>query len=89
MHMEKAAIWSLLAGYLLLPSGLTYDLPGLPALDKNSATVLSTLVMCLAKGGVPPRAKVGLLLPVFAVAFVLAPILTSFGNSYELRIGNL
>ena len=89
MPTERAAIWSLLAGYLLLPSGLAVDLHLLPPLDKSSVTVLSTLFCCHAKGGALRRGSVGILLPLLAAAFVLAPVGASFGNSYELKIGSL
>jgi hypothetical protein len=89
MRIEAAAIWSLFAGYLLLPSGLSVDLPLLPPIDKSNVTVLSTLLFCLAKGGAEKRGSVGILVPILAAAYVLAPIGASFGNSYELRIGTL
>lgn len=89
MRTETAAIASLFAGYLLLPSGLSVDLPMLPPIDKNNVTVLSTFLLCIAKGGVPKRGSIGVLLPILAAAYVLAPVAASFGNSYELRIGTL
>jgi hypothetical protein len=89
MRLETATITSLFAGYLLLPSGLGVDLPLLPPFDKANITVLSTFLLCLAKGGVPKRGSIGILLPILAAAYVLAPVGASFGNSYELRIGSL
>jgi len=89
MRLETAAIGSLFAGYLLLPSGLSVDLPLLPPIEKNNVTVLSTFLLCLAKGGAPKRGSVGILLPILAAAYVLAPIGATFGNSYELRIGSI
>jgi hypothetical protein len=89
MRVETAAIASLFAGYLLLPSGLSVDLPLLPPIEKSNVTVLSTFLLCIAKGGAPKRGSIGLLLPILAAAYVLAPIGASFGNSYELKIGTL
>jgi hypothetical protein len=89
MRLETAAIASLFAGYLLLPSGLSVDLPLLPPIEKSNVTVLSTFLLCLAKGGAPKRGSVGVLLPILAAAYVLAPIGATFANSYELRIGSL
>lgn len=89
MRLETAAIASLFAGILLLPSGLSVDLPLLPPIDKSNVTVLSTFLLCLAKGGAPKRGSVGILLPILAAAYVLAPIGATFANSYELRIGTL
>jgi hypothetical protein len=89
MRLEAAAIASLFAGYLLLPSGFSVDPPLLPPIDKSSVTVLSTLLLCLAKGGPPKRGSIGILLPILAAAYVLAPVGATFANSYELRIGTI
>lgn len=84
-----AACWSLLGGLLLLPSGFKVDLPLLPPIDKNSIAVVSTILLCLAKGSRPPRHSPGIFLPLAAAAYILAPVGATFGNSYELHIGNL
>ena len=64
------------------------DLPLLPPIDKNNVTVLTTFLYCAARGAPRPRGSVGMLLPFLAACYVLAPIGASFGNSYELRVGN-
>ena len=89
LPLEAAASWSLLGGYFLLPSGFKVDLPLLPPIDKSSITILSTLVLCLAKGSPRPHHSPGIFLPLAAAAYVLAPVGAAFGNSYELHIGNL
>ena len=89
LPLESAAAWSLLGGYFLLPSGFKVDLPLLPPIDKSSVTVLSTLVLCFARGSPRPRHAPGIFLPLAAAAYILAPIGASFDNSYELHIGNL
>lgn len=89
LPLEAAAAWSLLGGYFLLPSGFKIDLPLLPPIDKSSVTVVSTLLLCLAKGSPRPRHNPGVFLPIAAAAYVLAPIGATFGNSYELHIGIL
>jgi len=89
LPLEAAAAWSLLGGYFLLPSGFKVDLPLLPPIDKSSVTVVSTLILCLAKGSPRPRHAPGMFLPVAAAAYVLAPIGATFGNSYELHVANL
>jgi hypothetical protein len=88
LPLESAAAWSLLGGLFLLPSGFKVDLPLLPPIDKSSVTVLSTLVLCLAKGSPRPRHSPGIFLPLAAAAYILAPVAASFDNSYELHIGN-
>jgi hypothetical protein len=64
------------------------DLPLLPPIDKSSVTVLSTLVLCLAKGSPRPRHSPGIFLPLAAAAYILAPVMASFNNSYELHVGS-
>jgi len=86
LPVEAAAIWSLLAGYLLLPSGTQVDLPLLPPIDKASIAAVSALLLCWLKGfrsGPKIRSPWAYLL---VAAFVLSPILTSLENSYELQI---
>jgi hypothetical protein len=81
---EKAVIWSLLGGYMLLPSGLDFDVPILPPMDKMAITGIATLLLCWMKGTPVPRPRNAVLLFLLAFGFVIAPIFTSFDNSYEL-----
>lgn len=86
--MERAAIWSLLAGYLLLPSGFKIDLPLVPPLDKMSVPAVATVLLCWAKGAQTRTPNHSVVIYLLSVAFVVAPIFTSLGNSYELQIAN-
>jgi hypothetical protein len=85
LPIEAAAIWSLLGGLMLLPSGMQVDLPLLPPLDKTSVPAISTLLLCWMKGlpTRPPHQSVFVYL--LALGYVVSPILTSLGNSYELQ----
>ena len=87
LPLAKAAIWSLLGAYFLLPSALDIDVPGLPSLDKMSITALATLLLCWIYGGQAPRPRRSIMLYLFAAGFIISPILTSFTNSYELSTG--
>ena len=87
LPLEKAVIWSLLGGYMLLPSSLEVDAPLLPPVDKISITALATLLLCWVYGSQAPRPKRSILLYLFALAFVVSPLLTSLDNSYELATG--
>ncbi len=87
LSFEKAVVWSMLGGYMLLPSGLEVDGPLLPPVDKMSVTALGVLVLCWVYGGRIPRPRPSYLLLLFAVALVVAPMLSSFTNSYELQTG--
>lgn len=85
LSLHKAIIWSLLGGYMLLPSNLEINAPVLPPLDKMSITALTVLVLCWVYGWRVPRPQPSYLLLLFGLVVVVSPILTSFTNSYELH----
>ena len=88
LPIEAAAIWAMLAGYLLLPSATSVDVHLLPPIDKASVPALATYLLCLAKGSRSPAPRPSLLIYLFAFCFVVSPILTTLNNSYELRMGD-
>jgi hypothetical protein len=51
MPRSEALIWTLVAGYLLLPSRVTINLPLLPPLSKTNSPVFAVLLMCIAGVG--------------------------------------
>ena len=73
----------------MLPSNLTVDAPLLPPIDKMGVTALTTLLLCLAKGTQVPPPPVSIPTILCGTGYVLAPILTSFQNSYELHTAGL
>jgi hypothetical protein len=85
LPLEAAAIWSLLGGYLLLPSGTQIDIPMLPPIDKTSVPAVATLQLCWMKGTRVPYPKRSMLVYLLAIGYVIAPIFTSLDNSYELQ----
>jgi hypothetical protein len=85
MPTEKAAVWSLLGGYMLLPSDWQVDAPLLPPMDKMAIAGIATIILCCSKGTSNPRPRVSVLTLLFGLGFLIAPILTSFDNSYELQ----
>ena len=89
LSLERAAIWSLLGGYLLLPSGLQKYIPALPPIDKTSVPAVSTLLLCWMKGTQMPHPKRSMLVYLLALGYVIAPIFTSLDNSYELQTAAL
>lgn len=88
LPVEKAAIWSLLGGYLLLPSGTTVDLALFPRLDKFSVPSVTTFLLCWMRGAHSPPPRRSMLIYVLAFIFVISPIFTSLNNSYELAIAD-
>ena len=85
LPVEAAAIWSIVAGYLLLPSGLHVDITMVPSIDKTASPPSAHLLLCWMKGTQAPPPRQSWWLYLLGLAFVLAPIFTSFGNSYELQ----
>ena len=86
LPVERAAIWSLLGGYLLLPSGTRVDLPLLPPLDKSTIPAIVTFLFCWMKGTQSPAPQRSPLVYCCAFAFVVSPLFTSLNNSYELQL---
>ncbi|MFL6727727.1 MAG: hypothetical protein ACJ8FS_14605 [Sphingomicrobium sp.] len=84
LPIEIAAIASMLGGYLLLPSSLHVTVPFFPPLDKMMIASISTFLLCWMKGTQAKTHRPPILIYVFAAGFVLSPVFTSFGNSYEL-----
>ena len=48
-ELRKAILWSVLGGYMILPSSVSIDLPALPPLDKFSIIIISVLFCCLIR----------------------------------------
>lgn len=46
LPLHKALIWTMLGGYLILPSGTGIKLPMIPSLDKHSISAVSALIFC-------------------------------------------
>jgi len=70
---------------MLLPSALQVDLPLLPPLDKTSISAISTLLLCWMKGAPVRAPHQSIFVYLLALAYVVSPLFTSFGNSYELQ----
>ena len=86
---HSAVLWSLLAGFLLLPPKVAVDLPGLPPFDKTTIPSLSALLCALLVSGrdrpaLLPREPIALAL----LALLLAgPVLTTLLNDDRLVYG--
>jgi hypothetical protein len=85
---RRAILVTMLAAYLLLPSGFEINLPGLPGLNRRSVTTLSIVVMLfLLKGSMIrllPRNPLGALL---LIGVVVAPALTVLTNGDNVTMG--
>ena len=87
MSSRKAIIWSLLAGYLLLPVNTGFDAPGIPNMDKTLIPNLSVLLCALifAKHKVFSIPKNAVLIGLM-VLYVASPFLTTFSNREPLLL---
>lgn len=87
MSSRKAIIWSLLAGYLLLPVGTGFDAPGIPNMDKTLIPNLSVLLCALvfAKHKVISVPKNAVLIGLMAL-YVASPFLTALTNTEPLLL---
>lgn len=90
MPPGRAVIWSLMAGYLLLPVRTSFDFPGVPALDKTSVANLSTYVaaMMYTKGRSARLPREWWLI-LLAGAYFISPMLTVFTNRDSLMFGEV
>lgn len=81
LPVERALIWSILGGYLLLPPVAAIDLPAVPALDKMSIPALSAYVVVTRMLGISvPLIPTGRLARLLLGVFVLAPFGTILTN---------
>ena len=86
----RASIWTILGGYLLLPVAPTFDIPGLPDLDKtiipNLAAICLAPIMARSGDFRWPRSNA---LNLLMLLFVLCPFATIFTNGEPIKIGTL
>src|SRR6056297_2639840 len=88
LPLRRAIIWTVLGGYLLLPTRTGVDLPLLPAFDKIFIPAASALLLCLSRLRSPlellPRGPVPRLL---AIVFLLGPFITVALNGAPVIFG--
>lgn len=87
MSARKAIIWTILAGFLLLPVKTGFDAPGIPNLDKtlipNLAVLAWALIFARFKVIALPRNKV---LVGLMVLYVTSPLFTMLNNQAPLQL---
>jgi len=88
LPVGRAVIWTILAAYLLLPPMVSFDLPGIPALDKSTLPNLVALMLAplFARRGEwrwPRSATVKLLM----LVWVLVPFGAMWNNGQPIIIG--
>lgn len=91
LPMERAILWSILGGYLLLPEGTAFDLPLVPSMDKYSIPSLCAFVICVfvmgRKVALLPESIAGKALTLLFVFSVVATVLGNLDPMvYRLQI---
>lgn len=91
LPVERAFIWSLLGGYLILPPPpAAFDFPLMPPLTKDSLPSLATFLTYVAINGLPrpllPRTTLGRTL---ALIFIFSPIATVVTNTEPVFFGQI
>lgn len=95
LSLERALVWTIIGGHLLLPSGTSIKFPMIPAIDRELVPALSALVLCalisprmtLSLDGVS-RAGRQVLYILFALVIV-TPVLTVLYNTEPVIDGRL
>ncbi|MBE1282082.1 MAG: hypothetical protein GJ676_02105 [Rhodobacteraceae bacterium] len=86
MPLERAIIWCILGGYLILPPVAEFDLPLIPDMDKHSIPAVTAFVLCvfMMKKPVPlwPSSRGAKAL---VLLFVLGAIPTVLSNTDPLQ----
>ncbi|WP_282091592.1 hypothetical protein [Epibacterium ulvae] len=79
--LERAILWCLIAGYLLLPPVAEFDLPLVPDMDKASIPSIMAFLLCvfMMKKSVPlrPRHPVAVVLMLLFLVSVIPTVITN------------
>lgn len=95
LSLERALVWTIIGGHLLLPSSTTIKFPMIPAIDKSLVPAISALLLCLVmapKIKVPNDAasRTGRQVMLFLlVLVVVTPILTVLHNTQPIIDGRV
>src|SRR4051794_37634548 len=79
--VNKALLWTILGGYLLLPVGTAIKFEGIPAFDKGSIPNIAALMGCVLVVRHRPRLFHGFGVPeLLILMLVIGPFITSALN---------
>src|SRR5690606_3026750 len=91
LPMERAFIWSMLGGYLLLPPVARFDPPLIPLLDKATIPTLTAFVVCVklyGRGVVAlPKSRLACLLLLLFIASPVGTVVTNTEPIFFARGG--
>ena len=86
LPVGRATLWTILAGYLLLPAGMQIKFEMVPAFDKNSIPNLAALIGCTLYARRLPKFFRGFgFAEALILAIVIGPFITSMLNTDPIR----
>jgi hypothetical protein len=81
LPMEKATLWTMIGGALILPVGTFVKIPTIPQLDKGSIPTLCAMLGCLLTASKTRAATLRIgFFEVFLTVYVTSPVVTSLLN---------
>lgn len=85
LPFERALVWSILGGYLLLPPAANFDFPLIPPLDKSSIPNLAAFVIvAFVLGRRVPLLAGGPVVRLLLLLFIASPVATTLLNADPL-----
>lgn len=95
LPLERALVWTLISGHLLLPSETTVKFPMLPAIDRSLVPAASALILCMMMApklqlAADLSARTGrkVILGLFGLV-IITPILTVLQNTQPIIDGRV
>lgn len=95
LSLERAIVWTIIGGHLLLPSATVIKFPMIPAIDKALVPSVSALLLCLLmapRTRIPrdPASRTGRhILAVLFILVVVTPVLTVMYNTQPIIDGRI
>jgi hypothetical protein len=84
----RATLWTILGGFLLLPTGTVIKLDHVPGFDKDSIPNLVALIGCVVCAGRLPKFSRGFgLAEALIILLVVSPFVTSMLNTDPVQVG--
>jgi hypothetical protein len=87
MPSSRATIWTILGGYLLLPSDVAIKFAMIPAFDKNSIPNICACIGCIVCSPKPAKLTSSKLSRLIIAVYLLSPLVTSALNNDMISIG--
>ncbi|WP_246098695.1 hypothetical protein [Paracoccus laeviglucosivorans] len=91
MDKQKALVWTIVSGYLILPPLIEIDLPLIPGINKSMIPALCAALMLFLRrdpmGKGPSAPEMGMVVTILLVMNFTSPMLTTFTNPDTLFDG--